>query len=194
MRKVLASVDDRCSMQGSPLSPRLLVIFDEAVGVAAAEDLALLVTGNVSAQGVQVVSLLETAPTRVIQAHRARLILRGGAYEPSAPEGIAADINPHEAALLLEGHLPARLQLYRWWKSKTLRRRAETPRDSIPARLPQDRKAYQPPPSVTTALQAERWRNRDSDPGPTDADETLHGNHDRTNPGNVSRINPRREH
>lgn len=192
VREVLAAVSDRFASERTALDPPLLLLLDEAVGVASVEDLAAMASSG-AAKGVQVVSIFQdlgrldgmhaNAAGILSRSHRAMLITAGehdlGDGAASAERQhwgqVGAQLGPGEGALISGGDRPARLTLRRWYRDGELTRRVSTAQDAV---APSERRlpsVYQSPidasPSFTVAHQTRAWlrsrRAGDEGPGTT---------------------------
>jgi hypothetical protein len=147
MRQMLAAAFEMSASQGGPLDEPLLVVFDDAVGVAPVDDLASLAS-TAGARGVQVVSVFQDLgqvaghygddADRVVQNHAAKLVLPGrsperslGGMDELLPSDLARQLGPFEAALLYDTAAPARVRLRPWFRDKELERRVATPQDAV---------------------------------------------------------------
>lgn len=147
MRQVLAAAFELSASQGGPLEEPLLVVFDDAVGVAPVDDLASLAS-TAGARGVQVISVFQDLGQvaghygddvdRVVQNHAATLVLPArsperslGGIDELLPSEVARQLGPFEAALLYDTATPARVRLRPWFRDKELERRVTTPQDAV---------------------------------------------------------------
>jgi type IV secretion system protein VirD4 len=180
VRQMLTAVSDRFASEGEPLDPPLLLLLDDAVGVASVEELAAVASSG-AAQGVQVVSIFEDltrfdrlqneASNLIARNHRAKLVLPGsyrgsksGSVEPLLPAVQARQLGEGEGALVYDGAPPVRVQLRRWYRDNELRRRVETEQDAV---APRDSRSTAPPrrnrspvdstPSYSLVDQAGAW-------------------------------------
>lgn len=223
VRQILAAAFDRSSHQGRPLDPPLLLLLDEAVGVAPINELARLAS-NAAARGVQIVSVFQDfrqiegeyggSAGLVVKNHRAKLLLSGSQYIDSARDDrqllrpkLGEHLEEGEGALFYGNAPPVRLKLRPWFKEKDLVRRTETSQDNLP---PPDLGRSRDPVDQRQALQVQAWMTRA--PGPEDdtaehpigplgrvdptrsfSDLFSAGDDDNTLPENVSRF-PHRGH
>ena len=223
VRQILAAAFDRSSHLGRPLDPPLLLLLDEAVGVAPINELARLAS-NAAARGVQIVSVFQDfrqiegeyggSAGLVVKNHRAKLLLSGSQYIDSARDDrqllrpkLGEHLEEGEGALFYGNAPPVRLKLRPWFKEKDLVRRAETSQDNLP---PPDLSRSRDPVDQRQALQVQAWMTRA--PGPDDdtaehpigplgrvdptrsfSDLFSAGDGDNTLPENVSRF-PHRSH
>lgn len=185
MRQVLAAAFELSASQGGPLDEQLLVVFDDAVGVAPVDDLASLAS-TAGARGVQVVSVFQDLgqiaghygddADRVVRNHTAKLVLPGRSPEPSwggMDELLSAEqarqLGPFEAALLYDTAAPARVRLRPWFHDKELERRVATPQDAV-----QPAEDHELPDRFDPAEQTSMWLRRQREArGRRDDDATI---------------------
>jgi type IV secretory pathway TraG/TraD family ATPase VirD4 len=147
VRQILTAVSDRFASEGRPLDPPLLLLLDEAVGLASVDEMAAVASSG-AAQGVQVVSVFEdlsrfdrlqpNASQQIARAHRAKLVLpgayqgpSGASIEPLLPAVQARQLTRDEGALMYGNASPVRVRLRRWYRDPELRRRVETEQDAV---------------------------------------------------------------
>ena len=148
VRQVLTAASDRFASRGAPLDPPLLLLLDEAVGVASVQDLASTAATG-AAKGVQVVSIFQdlgrfdglhpNAAGLLANNHRAMLVVAGEhdvtKGTPSSERLLWADLGaqlrPGEGALLYESAKPVRLRLRRWFQDGELSRRVAMAQDAV---------------------------------------------------------------
>jgi type IV secretion system protein VirD4 len=198
VRQILTAASDRFASEGSTLDPPLLLLLDEAVGVASVEELAVVASGG-AAQGVQVISIFEdlsrfdrlqaNASGLIARNHRAKLVLPGnyrgsaaGSVEPLLPAVQARQLTGGEGALLYDAAPPVRVQLRRWYHDGELRRRVETeqdavaPSDSRPPRPagppPRNRSPVDDTPDYSLVDQAGAWNRVSRRRRPESPDDT----------------------
>lgn len=173
VRQLLTTTNDRFASRGRPLHPPLLLLLDEAVGIASLEELAAVASSGAT-KGVQVVSifedlgrydgLLDDAAGLLAKSHRAKLVLpdqggrvagRPGETSGSGGEGANQRLLPPEfdgklgdsEGVLLDGNgAPVKLRLRRWYRDGELRRRVETEQDVVMPRERRQRVVTSPSP------------------------------------------------
>ncbi|MGH9213338.1 MAG: type IV secretory system conjugative DNA transfer family protein [Acidimicrobiales bacterium] len=178
VREVLAAVSDRFASERTPLDPPLLLLLDEAVGVASVEDLASIASSG-APKGVQVVSIFQdlgrfdglhaNAAGLLAKSHRAMLITAGEHDLPAGEMSIerqqwaelGAQLSPGDAALICGNGKPVRLSLRRWYRDAELSRLVDTAQDAV---APSERRlpsVYRSPidtaPAFSLARQTRAW-------------------------------------
>ncbi len=173
VRRMLSAAYDRSASRGAALDPPLLVVLDDALGIAPVYDLAALAS-TAAPRGVQIVSVIQDlaqldeqygdAADLVVKNHAARLVLPGGTNSGSnsserlLPRGLLQQLRTGDAALLYGTRPPIRVRLRHWFRDDELKRRVETPQDAL---RPAERTDTSVPLSV--ADQSALWLRRTTD-------------------------------
>lgn len=173
VRRMLAAAYDQSARSGRPLDPPLLVVLDDALGIAPVYDLAALAS-TAAPRGVQIVSVVQDlaqldeqygdAADLVIKNHAARLVLPSGTNAGSTTSerllapALMRELRTGEAALLYGTRSPVRVELRHWFRDAELKRRVETPQDAL---RPAERTDSSVPLSV--AEQSALWLKRMTD-------------------------------
>lgn len=177
VRQIITEADDRFAAKGEALRPPLLLLLDEAVGVASVDDLAAIASSG-AAKGVQVVSIFQdlnrfervhsNAEGLLTRSHRARLVLSGD-VEAAAAAAEAGYGSPDVAVSAAAGDgvlhygntAPVHVRLRRWYHDAELRRRVETAQDVIE---PSERRAARRAVTGTSVdEQTSAWFKREKD-------------------------------
>lgn len=142
VRQVTTAINDRFATKGEALHPPLLLLLDDAAGVATVEGLANVANTGIT-KGVQVISIFEDLgrfeavnpdAVRILsRAHRNHLMLPGCPYDELLAPNLAAELNDGEGALDFGGPRPARLRLRRWYREGELKRQVEAHRGVLTA-------------------------------------------------------------
>jgi type IV secretion system protein VirD4 len=148
VRQIRTAVDDRFASERRPVDPPLLLLLDEAVGVASVDDLASIASTG-AAKGVQVVSIFQDlgrfeglhgdAGGLLAKSHRALMVVAGQqdvAADAPSPQRhhwaeLGARLAPGEAALRYGSAKPVRLRLRRWYQDSQLSKRVHTEQDAV---------------------------------------------------------------
>jgi hypothetical protein len=176
LRQVLVAAYDRSAAWAGPIDPPLLLLLDQAVGIAPVDDLAAVASTG-AARGVQVVSVFKDLAQidghyggkarLLVNNHPAKLVLPHGANvgeledEILLPPALDAQLSDGEAALLYGNSPPVRLRLRRVFQVKELRRRREVPLNTWD---PADH-AHGATPNVMAHDQMGAWLRRGSQAG-----------------------------
>ena len=173
VRQILAAAYDRSTQLGRALDPPLLLLLDDATGVAPMNELSRLASAA-SSRGVQIVSVFQDfaqiegeyggSAGLVVKNHRVKLLLSGSQYIDSARDDrqllrpkLGEHLDEDEGALFYGNSPPVRLKLRPWFKEKELVRRSETSQDVLPPPDPtQSRSAV----DQEQALQVQAWLTR----------------------------------
>jgi hypothetical protein len=125
VRQVVAAAYEQSAIAGRALSPPVLLVLDQVVGVAPAADLADLASTG-AARGVQLVSVFQDAEEidahygdaagAVVRNHAARLLVGGPGPGRHARASLAYGDRP-----------PLTVELLPWFDDRDLRRRVATP-------------------------------------------------------------------
>ena len=150
LRRMIATAYEKSARSGMALSTGLLVVLDDVLGIAPIYDLASLAS-TAPARGVQLLSVFQDVEqitnrygdqaVHVIRNHGAKLVIAGrpgGRPSPQdlLPAELGDQLGPDEAALVYGPARPARLSLRPWFRDRELKRRAQTPLDSVAAASP----------------------------------------------------------
>ena len=183
VRQILAAAYDRSTQLGAALDPPLLLLLDEATGVAPMNELARLASAAAS-RGVQIVSVFQDfrqiegeyggSAGLVVKNHRVKLLLSGSQYIDSARDDrqllrpkLGEHLDEDEGAMFYGNTPPVRLKLRPWYKEKELVRRSDTSQDVLP---PPDPGRSRSAVDQKKALQVQAWMTRN--PGLT-VDDTV---------------------
>ena len=184
VRQMLTAAYDRSTRHGHPMDPPLLLLLDEAVGVAPVVELARLAS-SAAARGVQIVSVFQDfrqiedeyggSAGLIVKNHRAKLLLSGSQYIDAARDDrqllrpkLGQHLEEGQGALFYGNAPPVRLKLRHWFKDRELIRRADTPQDSLPPPDPgRSRSAI----DQRQALQVQAWMGRGTLPDEDDTNE-----------------------
>jgi hypothetical protein len=143
VRQIVTAVNEQFASTGRPLDPPLLLVLDEAVGVASLEALAELASTGVT-KGVQVVSTFEdlgrlaglpdNVRNLVVRNHRAKVVLPGehgpgtaGLLRP----GLVDEVAGGDGALVYGSDQAVPLQLRRWFDDEKLKQRVATEKSQL---------------------------------------------------------------
>jgi type IV secretory pathway TraG/TraD family ATPase VirD4 len=196
LRQVLTAAYDRSTSRGESMDPPLLLLMDEAVGVAPVVELARLAS-TASSRGVQLVSVFQdfrqiedeygATAGLIVKNHRAKLLMSGSQYIDAARDDrqllrpkLGQHLEEGEAALFYGNAPPVRLRLRYWFKDRELTRRGETPQDVLP---PPDPSRSRSAIDQSQALQVQAWMGREAQDDDDTAEEPL---------GPLGRVDPTR--
>lgn len=143
VRQIVTAVNERFASTGRPLHPPLLLVLDDAVGVASLEALAELASTGVT-KGVQVVSTFEDLgrladlPDQVrnliVRNHRAKVVLPGDHGPGTAGlllPGLVDEVAKGGGALVYGSDRPVRMQVRRWYDDEELKQRVATEKSQL---------------------------------------------------------------
>jgi hypothetical protein len=184
VRQVLAAAHDRSTATGRPLDAPLLLLLDDAIGVAPMNDLARLASAA-SARGVQLVTVFQdfrqmegeygTQAGLVLKNHRVKLLLSGSQYIDAARDDrqllrpkLGEHLHEGEGVLFYGTSPPVRLKLRQWFKDRELVHRSSTSQDVL---RPPDPSSSRSAVDQRQALQVQAWMARHADPD----DDTMEG-------------------